>query len=186
MSKMPAIIGYAHVSTADQDHASQIEALRAAGAEVVYSEKQSGAKSDRRELRKAIAALTPGATLMVTRLDRLARSTRDLLNLLHEVEQRGATFKSLADTWCDTTTPHGKLLTQMLGSIAEFERTLITQRCDVGRERAKAAGVKFGRKPKLNTFQTLEAIKRRDAGEHHRDIARTYGVSHSTITRLRA
>src|ERR1700722_18364877 len=122
--------GNARVSTAKQDCENQKEALKAAGCEVVFTEKASGAKTDRAALRKAVARLEDGDTLIVTRLDRLARSTRDLLNILDDVSQRGAGFKSLADAWADTTTPHGRLVLTVLGGLAEFERTLIQSRCE--------------------------------------------------------
>ena len=186
-AKMPVTVGYARVSTDGQDFADQVRALEAAGARRVYREKQSGAsRNGRPQLAKAIASLLPGDVLVVTRLDRLARSTRDLLNVLHEIGERGAAFKSLADTWADTTTPHGRLMLTILGGLAEFERSLIKDRCDTGIARAKAAGVRFGRKPKLNPFQRAEAIKRRDAGEPQSLIAKTYGVDQATISRLRA
>jgi len=124
--------------------------------------------------------------LMVTRLDRLARSTRDLLNTLDEISKRGAGFRSLADAWADTTTPHGRLMLTVLGGLAEFERELIKARTGEGRARAKADGVHMGRPPKLTPHQRREAIARRDAGEALTDIARTYGVSHTTIGRLTA
>ena len=144
----------------------------------------AGAKTDRAALRKAIAALREGDTLVVTRLDRLARSTRDLLNVLDEIAKRGAGFKSLADTWADTTTAHGRLMLTILGGLAEFERELIRARTGEGRTRAKAAGVHMGRPSKLTPHQQREAIARRDAGEALTDIARTFGVSHTTIGRL--
>jgi DNA invertase Pin-like site-specific DNA recombinase len=95
---------------------------------------------------------------MVTRLDRLARSTRDLLNILHTLGERGIGFKSLADAWAETTTPHGRLLVTMLAGIAEFERELIRARTGDGRSRAKARGVRFGRPPKLFPYQRQEAL----------------------------
>ena len=121
---------------------------------------------------------------MVTRLDRLARFTRDLLNTLAAITKRKAGFRSLADTWADTTTAHGRLVLTVLGVLAEFERDLIRTRTAEGRERAKARGVRLGRKPKLTPHQQREAIKRRDAGETLADIARSYNVSHSTMSRL--
>ena len=127
---------------------------------------------------------TEGDVLSVTRLDRLARSTRDLLNTLATIAGKGAGFRSLNDTWADTTTPHGRLMLTVLGGLAEFERELIRARTGEGRERAKARGVKMGRRPKLTDHQKREALKRRDAGEPMREIARTYNVSHSTISRL--
>ena len=122
----------------------------------------------------------------MTRLDRLARSTRDLLNTLDEITERGAGFKSLADAWADTTTPHGRLMLTVLGGLAEFERELIKARTGEGRARAKAQGVHMGRPPKLTPHQRREAIARRDAREALTDIARSYDVSHTTISRLTA
>jgi DNA invertase Pin-like site-specific DNA recombinase len=122
--------------------------------------------------------------LMVTRLDRLARSTRDLLNTLGTIADRKAGFRSLGDTWADTTTAHGRLMLTVLGGLAEFERELIRARTGEGRERAKVRGVKMGRPPKMTPHQVKEALSRRDAGERMRDIARSYNVSHSTISRL--
>jgi DNA invertase Pin-like site-specific DNA recombinase len=180
------IYGYARVSTDGQTLAAQDAALHAAGCAKVYSEKASGAKADRAELRKLVSRLGEGDVLMVTRLDRLARSTRDLLNVLDELARRGAGFKSLADAWADTTTPHGRLMLTVLGGLAEFERELIRARTGEGRARAKAQGVHMGRPPKLTPHQRREAIARRDAGEALMDIARTYGVSHTTIGRLTA
>jgi DNA invertase Pin-like site-specific DNA recombinase len=178
------IVGYARVSTDGQTLDAQHSALTAAGAEKVYSEKVSGAVTDRRQLQRAIAALGPSDVLLVTRLDRLARSTRDLLNILDQVSKAGAKFKSLADSWADTTTPHGELMVTVLAGLATFERHLIRARTDEGRKRAQARGVRFGRKPKLSAFQIKEALARREAGEPMADIGRSYGVSHSTISRL--
>ena len=122
---------------------------------------------------------------MVARLDRLARSTRDLLNTLAQIAAKGARFRSLADTWADTTTAHGRLILTVLGGLAEFERDLIRARTGEGRARAKAQGVKLGRKPTLTPHQKAEAIKRRAAGkEPVGKIARSYNVSRWTISRL--
>jgi DNA invertase Pin-like site-specific DNA recombinase len=180
------IVGYARVSTDGQTLNAQQAALSEAGCAKVYAEKQSGVKTDRAQLAKAIATLAEGDCLIVTKLDRLARSTRDLLNTLAEIAQRGATFKSLGDPWCDTTTPHGRLMLTVLGGLAEFERHLILARTSDGRERARARGVRFGRKLKLTSHQRQEAIARRNAGEALVEIARSYNVSHSTISRLAA
>jgi DNA invertase Pin-like site-specific DNA recombinase len=178
------IIGYARVSTDGQTLDAQQSALRDAGAERVFSEKESGAKTDRAVLAKAIAALREGDCLIVTKLDRLARSTRDLLNTLDAIGKAGATFKSLGDQWADTTTPHGRLMLTVLGGLAEFERFLILARTSEGRARAQQRGVKFGRKSKLTAHQQQEASVRRANGEALVDIARSYAVSHSTISRL--
>jgi DNA invertase Pin-like site-specific DNA recombinase len=177
-------IGYARVSTDGQTLDAQQAALTAAGCERVFAEKISGAVTERKALARAIAALAEGDTLVVCKLDRLARSTRDLLNTLAAVADVGATFKSLGDPWCDTTTPHGRLMLTVLGGLAEFERHLILARTTEGRKRAQARGVRFGRKAKLTSHQRQEAIARREAGEALAEIGRSYNVSHSTISRL--
>lgn len=178
------IIGYGRVSTDGQSLEAQEALLKAAGAERIFAEKISGAITDRKALAKGIAALGPGDVLLVTRLDRLARSTRDLLNALDTISKAGAKFKSLADAWADTTTPHGELMITILAGLATFERHLIRARTDEGRKRAQARGVRFGRPMKLTAFQIKEALTRREAGEALADIGRSYGVSHSTISRL--
>jgi len=172
------------VSTDGQTVASQVADLRAAGAAKVYSETASGAKTNRAELAKVLRVLQPGDVLMVTRLDRLARSTRDLLNTLHALGEKGVGFKSLVDTWADTTTPHGRLMLTVLGGLAEFERELIRSRTGEGRKRAMDRGVRFGRPRKLSDHQRQEAIARLNAGETQADVARTYGVDATTIGRL--
>jgi DNA invertase Pin-like site-specific DNA recombinase len=178
------LYGYARVSTRDQDLAAQNAELTAAGCAKVFKEKVSGAKTDRPELAKAIRRLESGDVLVVTRLDRLARSTRDLLNVIAEVAECGAGFKSLKDTWADTTTPHGRLMLTVLGGLAEFERELIRARTGEGRKRAKERGVKFGRPPKMTLHQRREAVERLHAGETQADVARTYNVDAATISRL--
>ena len=179
------IYGYARVSTDGQSLDAQVKQLRAAGAEKVFRETASGAKTDRAQLRRVLDQLDKGDVLMVTRLDRLARSTRDLLNTLATITGKGAGFRSLHDTWADTTTAHGRLMLTVLGGLAEFERELIRARTGEGRARAKANGVKMGRKPKLTHHQKREAIKRREAGEETlAEIARSYNVSGWTISRL--
>src|SRR6516165_3511750 len=177
-------IGYARVSTDGQTLQAQTEALQAVGCARIFAEKISGAYSDRPQLAKAIAALGEGDTLVVCKLDRLARSTRDLLNTLATISERGATFKSLGDPWADTTTPHGKLMVTVLGGLSEFERHLILSRTAEGRTRAQANGVRFGRKPSLTAYQRAEALRRRAAGETLTSIAQLFGVSHMTIARL--
>ena len=121
---------------------------------------------------------------MVTRLDRLACSTGNLLYTLAAIADKGAGFRLLGDTWADTTTPHQRLMLTILGGLAEFERELIRARTGEGRARAKARGVHMGRPPKLTPHQKKEAIKRHNAGEATREIARMFNVSHSTISRL--
>lgn len=179
------IYGYARVSTDGQTLDAQREALAAAGAAKVYQEKVSGAAIDRRELGRLLVSLEAGDTLLVTRLDRLARSTLELLRILERVAEAGAGFRSLADTWADTTTPQGRLVLTIMGGFAQFERDLIKARTGEGRARAKARGVKLGRRFKLSHHQRQEALQRRAQGEALADIARSYNVSHSTISRLK-
>jgi DNA invertase Pin-like site-specific DNA recombinase len=179
------IYGYARVSTEGQNLAAQVAALTDAGAQKIYKEVASGAKTDRAQLHRLLNSLDEGDVLFVTRLDRLARSTRDLLNTLAAVTGRKAGFRSLGDAWADTTTPHGRLMLTVLGGLAEFERELIRTRTGEGRARAKARGVKLGRTPKLTHHQQREAIARRENGEALTEIGRSYNVSHSTISRLR-
>src|SRR3954447_4279338 len=157
--------GYARVSTDGQSVEAQVRQLTKAGCKKVFRETASGAKTDRSQLHKALDQLDSGDVLMVTRLDRLARSTRDLLNTLATITDRGAGFRSLGDLWADTTTAHGRLMLTVLGGLAEFERELIRARTGEGRARAKAHGVKLGRKPKLTPHQQREARQRRENGE---------------------
>src|SRR5271169_5744218 len=167
--------GYARVRTDGETLDAQVAALTAAGAASVFRETASGAKTDRRELAKALHALDAGDTLLVTRLDRLARSTRDLLNILDTVAKAGAGFRSLGDAWADTTTPHGHLMLTVLGGLAEFERELIRARTREGRERAKGRGVHMGRPAKLTTHQRKEALKAlADGSASQADLARRF------------
>jgi len=179
-----AILGYARVSTQDQHLTGQLEALKAAGAEPIFKEKISGARADRPQLAKLIAALKEGDVVLVTKLDRLGRSTRELLDLIERISKAGASFRSLGDPLWDTSSSQGRLLSTLLAAIAEFERDLIQERTGDGRKRAQAAGVKFGRKPKLSDFQRKEALKRRAAGETLAEIAKSYAVDISMISRL--
>jgi DNA invertase Pin-like site-specific DNA recombinase len=180
------IIGYARVSSDGQSLDAQIAALKAAGAACVFRETASGAKADRRELKRALEALGEGDVLLVTRLDRLARSTRDLLNVLAKIAESGAGFRSLADAWADTTTPHGRLMLTVLGGLAEFERELIRARTGEGRIRAKARGVHMGRPPKLTPHQRELARSALAAGEPQVEIARRFNVHPASICRLAA
>jgi DNA invertase Pin-like site-specific DNA recombinase len=179
--------GYARVSTDGQSVDAQVRQLTKAGCKKVFREVASGAKTDRAQLRKLLDQLEPDDVLTVTRLDRLARSTRDLLTTLGTIADRKAGFRSLGDTWADTTTSHGRLMLTVLGGLAEFERDLIRARTGEGRARALARGVKMGRPPKLTQHQQREAIKRREHGEESlTEIGRSYNVSAATISRLTA
>jgi DNA invertase Pin-like site-specific DNA recombinase len=179
-----AIIGYARVRTQDQQLTGQLEALKAAGATQVHREKVSGVRADRPQLAKLMASLGAGDIVLVTKLDRLGRSTRELLDLIERISKAGAAFRSLGDSLWDTSSPQGRLLSTLLAAIAEFERELIRERTGDGRKRAMAAGVKFGRKRKLSDFQRAEALKRRAAGEALASIAKSYAVDISMISRL--
>src|SRR5271166_6079306 len=162
--------GYARVSPGGKSESvdAQARQLTKAGCKKVFRDVHvSGAKIDRAQLRRVIEALEPGDVLMVTRLDRLARSTRDLLNTLATIAGRQAGFRSLGDTWADTTTSHSRLMLTVLGGLAEFERDLIRVRTGEGRARAKARGVKLGRTPKLTPRQKRKALERREIGRAH-------------------
>jgi DNA invertase Pin-like site-specific DNA recombinase len=170
--------GYARVSTDGQSVDAQVRQLTKAGCKKVFREVAGGAKTDRAQLRRLLDVLDAGDVLTVTRLDRLARSTRDLLNTLAAVAGKKAGFRSIGDTWADTTTSHGRLMLTVLGGLAEFERDLIRARTGEGRARAVARGQRMGRPPKLTPHQKREAIKRRDQGEESlAEIGRTYNVS---------
>jgi DNA invertase Pin-like site-specific DNA recombinase/predicted nucleotidyltransferase len=177
--------GYARISTGGQTLDAQAKALKAAGCVRILREKASGARGDRPLLHRAIARLAAGDVLVVTGLDRLARSTRDLLDILDAITGKGAGFRSLADAWADTTTPHGRLTITVLGGLAAFERGLIRTRTSDGRKRAKARGVHLGRKPTLTPRQRTEVLDALSAGTATQaDLARRFGVSESTISRL--
>lgn len=172
------------MSTRDQDLTLQVQALRDAGAVRIYQEKVSGVRADRPQLAKLMHDLAPGDVVVVTKLDRLGRSTRELLELIDRIGKAGASFRSLGDPLWDTDSPQGRLLSTLLAAIAEFERELIRERTGAGRARAMAEGVRFGRPPKLSAYQRAEALKRRANGETLVSIARSYGVSHAMISRM--
>ena len=179
-----AIIGYARVSTQGQDLTGQLEALKHAGAETIFREKVSGVRADRPQLGKLMASLKVGDIVVVTKLDRLGRSTRELLELIERIGKAGASFRSLGDPLWDTSSSQGRLLSTLLAAIADFERDLIRERTGEGRKRAMAAGTKFGRPRKLSDYQRHEAIKRRADGETLAAISKSYGVSIAMISRL--
>jgi DNA invertase Pin-like site-specific DNA recombinase len=162
-----------------------VRQLTKAGCKKVFREVAPGAKADRAQLRRLLDQLEAGDVLTVTRLDRLARSTRDLLNTLAAITAKKAGFRSLGDTWADTTTSHGRLMLTVLGGLAEFERALIRARTGEGRERAKERGVKMGRPHKLTDHQKPEAIRRRERGDESlTEIGRSYNVSAAMISWL--
>jgi DNA invertase Pin-like site-specific DNA recombinase len=163
-----------------------VRQLNKVGCKKVFREVASGAKTERTQLRRMLGQLEAGDVVTVTRLDRLARSTRDLLNTLATIAAKEAGLRSLGDAWADTTTSHGRLMLTVLGGLAAFERDLIRARTSEGRERAMARGVKMGRKPKLTPHQRQEILRRKENGEAVREIARSYNVHNSTISRLSA
>ena len=156
--------------------------LKAAGADPIYREKISGVRADRPQLARLTARLLPGDIVVVTKLDRLGRSTRELLELIERISKAGASFRSLGDPLWDTSSSQGRLLSTLLAAIADFERDLIRERTGEGRKRAMANGIKFGRRRKLSDYQRAEAIRRRDAGETLAAIAKSYGVAISMIS----
>jgi DNA invertase Pin-like site-specific DNA recombinase len=176
--------GYARVSSKTQDYAAQVDALKAAGCERIFSEKMSGKSAkDRPEFGKLMKALLPGDAVVVTKLDRLARSSRDLHNILHELQALSCGFVSLGETWCDTTTDVGRLMLTIMGGIAEFERGLIRKRCEEGIERARRKGTKFGRPTALDESEKRMIADRYAKGETMTDLAAEYEVGLGTIWR---
>ncbi|MGL4184741.1 MAG: recombinase family protein [Thiotrichaceae bacterium] len=179
-------IGYARVSTTGQDYETQLTKLKAEGCEKIFSEKQSGKSTESRvQLKAALEFCREGDTLIITKLDRLARSMGDLWQIVRELDTKGVGFKVLDQAGMDTTTPTGKLMFNILGSIAEFERDLINARTEEGRKAAKAKGVQFGRKAKLGDEQ-MEAV--RDdvkAGILSMEaIGEKHGISRKTVYRI--
>jgi len=184
MQNVSMIYGYARVSTNGQDLAQQIAQLEIAGCTKIFREKISGASIERPQLKRAMVALDLGDVLMVTATDRLARNTRDLLNILHAVKEAGAGFRSLAEPMVDTTSQFAEVIIAVLGIAASWERERITERTAAGRAQARARGVKFGRKTALNPYQQAEALDRLAAGDTQRTVAALFDVSQATISRL--
>jgi DNA invertase Pin-like site-specific DNA recombinase len=177
--------GYARVSSNTQDYAAQVEQLKAAGCEKIYSEKRSGKSTNGRpEFARLLQAVRPGDVVAVVKLDRLARSSRDLHNILHELQEAGCGFVSLGEDWCNTTTDVGRLLLTMMGGVAEFERSLIRKRCEDGIARAKRKGTKFGRPRALDDSERRRVAERYAAGETMAALAAEYGCSEPTIWRV--
>jgi DNA invertase Pin-like site-specific DNA recombinase len=176
--------GYARVSTSKQDTANQVDALKAAGCERIFTEKASGKSTDGRpEFKRLMKALNPGDTVVVTKLDRLARSSRDLLNILHDLKEGSCGFVSLGETWCDTTSDIGELVVTIMAGIAQFERKLILSRTEVGIAKAREQGKKFGRPSALDVGQKRKIADRYAAGETMAALAAEYEVGEATIFR---
>jgi DNA invertase Pin-like site-specific DNA recombinase len=179
-------IGYARVSTEDQNLDIQLLALRQAGARKIFQEKLSGAQRQRPELVKMLEQLRDGDTVVVWKLDRLARSTRDLLELADAIAKGGAGLKSLSEPWADTTSPAGRMVLTVFAGIAEFERELIRERTGAGRIAAKQRGVRFGRPSRLTEDQAALASRLLDEGRSAREVATMFGVHKATIYRATA
>ena len=184
--KEPRRLGYARVSTFGQTLDAQLEQLREDKCTKIYREKASGAQADRRELLRLLKGLAPGDVVVVTRIDRLARSTFDLFAIVKRIVDTGGQFRSLAEPWADTGTSTGRLMIAVLGGLADVERDLIRTRTAEGRSRAKARGQHMGRPPKLNPAQQAEARRRRAEGATLKELAKSYNVAIATISRLRA
>ena len=177
------LIGYARVSTDDQHLDNQRIALLAAGCQRIYEEKISGAKRERPELTRVLDHLREGDVLVATRLDRLARATRDLLELAEILNRAGVGLRSLGEPWADTTSPSGKMVLTVFAGIAEFERSLIAERTSAGRLAAQEKGVRFGRPPKLSAEQVALGYRLRDEGTSVRDVAHILNCHHATLYR---
>lgn len=178
------LLGYARVSTVDQETRLQLDALRAAGVRRIFQEKTS-AVSGRPELHRAIASMSPGDCLVVWKLDRLARSLVDLLSVLDALAHRGASFRSLTEP-VDTSTPMGTFVVQVLGAVAQLERSLIIQRTTAGIHAAIARGQRWGRRPLLSLANEIEVGHLARSGIPPADIARAYGISRPLVYRLAA
>jgi DNA invertase Pin-like site-specific DNA recombinase len=178
--------GYARVSTDDQNPALQLVALKRAGCKTVFKDEGiSGATTKRPALTRCLKALQDGDTLIVWKLDRLGRSLRDLITMLDDLKQRGVRFQSLTEA-IDTDTPTGRAMWQMIGVLAELERSLISERTRAGVKAAQRRGVKFGRKPKLSPQQIKHAQKLIDQGEDRQKVAALFKVGRKTLYRARA
>ncbi|EAM9105117.1 recombinase family protein [Salmonella enterica subsp. enterica serovar Worthington] len=178
------LLGYARVSTDDQELANQRAELTAAGCSRLFAEKITGTRRDRPELARLLDHLRPGDVVTVTRLDRLARSTRDLLDIAEQIQAAGAGLRSLAEPWADTTSPAGRMVLTVFAGIAEFERSLIIDRTRSGRQAAKAKGVKFGPPPTLTPEQIAHARALVDQEDRTvKEAAALLGVHRSTLYR---
>ena len=177
-------IGYARVSTADQNLDSQLELLQQAGCQRIFPEHASGMNRQRAGLQRMQENLRPGDTVIVWQLDRLARSTRDVLETVAQIHHAEATFQSLSEPWADTTSHGGKCILTVFAGLAEFERALIRERARVGRDAAHKRGVRFGRPPKLKTIQRALANRFLSEGQSAKQVAKVFGVHVSTIYRF--
>lgn len=177
-------IGYARVSTQDQDTDAQISALKSSGCELIFQEKASGGRWDRPELHRLLEQLRKGDVLVVWKLDRLSRSLKDVLLLMEKVERAGAGFRSLTEV-IDTTSPGGRMMMQMVGTFAEFEREMLRERTQNGLDAARKQGRVGGRRPKLKKHQQDEIVNLVNSGQKNAaDAARLFNVHPATVSRI--
>lgn len=180
------LIGYARVSTNEQDTAAQVNALEAVKCERIYREKASGGRWDRPELHRLLDQLRKGDVLVVWKLDRLSRSLRDVLTIMERLTEAKAGFRSLTEA-IDTTTPGGRMMMQMVGAFAEFERAMLKERTKAGLEAARQEGRIGGRRPKLSMKQRAEITRMVSRGDKTAaDAARLFSVHPATVSRLLA
>lgn len=178
------LIGYARVSTTDQDTTAQIDALKSAGCELIFEEKASGGRWERPELHRLLGQLRKGDTFVVWKLDRLSRSLKDVISLMEKIQLAGASFKSLTES-IDTDSPGGRMMMQIIGSFAEFERAMLRERTLNGLESARKQGRVGGRRPKLKENQKTEIVQLVTSGRKSAsDAARLFSVHPATICRL--
>jgi DNA invertase Pin-like site-specific DNA recombinase len=178
------LIGYARISTSEQDTKMQVSALQSAGCELIFREKASGGRWERPELHKLLSQLRKGDVLVVWKLDRLSRSLRDVLTIMERLQEKKAGFRSLTEA-VDTTTPAGRMMMQMVGAFAEFERAMLKQRTKAGLDAARKEGRIGGRRPKLKPQQQQEIVRLVRAGKKTAaDAARLFGVHPATVSRL--
>jgi DNA invertase Pin-like site-specific DNA recombinase len=178
------LLGYARVSTQDQDAAAQIAALKTFGCELIFQEKASGGRWDRPELHRLLGQLRKGDVLVVWKLDRLSRSLKDVLTLMEKIGEAGAGFRSLTEA-IDTTSPGGRMLMQIVGTFAEFERTMLRERTRMGLDAARQQGRVGGRRPKLKAHQQQEIMDLVNSGQKTAaDAARLFNVHPATVSRL--
>jgi DNA invertase Pin-like site-specific DNA recombinase len=177
-------IGYARVSTLEQSLDLQLRALKKSGCKRIFQEKVSSTGRKRLEFLRMLDQIREGDTIVVWKLDRLARSTRELLETMGTIGEAGARFQSLSEPWADTTTHAGKMIMTVFAGIAEFERELIRERTAAGREAARSRGVRFGRPRKLNSEQEQLARRLIGEGKPVSEVAKTFNVHAATISSL--
>ena len=177
------IIGYARVSTTEQNLDRQTDALTVSGAEKIFTEKITGRESERPELMRMVDQLRDGDIVIISELTRLGRSTKDLFAIVEQIQSKGANIKSLKETWLDTTTPHGKLMFTIFAGLSQFEADLIAERTREGLAAARARG-RLGGRPKMDADKIKQAVKLYNTKQYSvREIEELTGVKKSTLYR---